>query len=988
MNLFKKFRSALSRCLEPKRNKNGSSLAFVMVVGAVLVIWVLCIMPLMTAVGTNGIAMSGSYSDYLQSRSAIEFCKSELEHIVLTGAPYTFCVVRDNDGIYTAIPKRGTANEITGAYDQYINYDPANIDTNDTPLNNADGKLVVAICAVSSQRNEENAYPITITTYNDCQKGLTYNTTYTIRGNLLINPESYQQSQALPLSDFVLVDGKLGNKTIWNSNIHAIAAVDFKNVTNLATIFETLLPVGNEDQADAGEYPAVLKTTAYPSGVTKPNPLNGSEFILVSTSNNAVYVDGNSLKVERNFNITNYQNDPDNPSFDKYQWRLIQDGAKYKLYNIGTKKYLLEDSTWYVLYTKYEYKLTDRINNATQFSITINKGETTIQADRYLSITASTVEPVSSRTFLHIVPKTSSANAGHAGNPVDSIMQGSSLYFMGRNSGSLLYDEFSIDTCGVNIHLKTDLLVLRHGIKGNGQVIVTPYSSDLNYDSSQADTLLFAVNSFENASGFVFNARTFYWIPAGTDINKMTSTPNNRPPLALDDEDHFEKLKFLLRKGDYPEINMDIAYVDREQTGESENGPIYGNKFDDDQLAHIVSGETIGWTDDGEMVAGNDRNFGNRNEGFDSTNRKFIVCAYVSSIENAKIQRTANRIMLVAEETLERGSKSKTLSVPNNLQFTCRYFSISADYIIQTGTDNYLRIKNLGQDKTFVDLIISFLGLQKYSSKTMQVEFEQTTRIQQREGQLLSPVKPAGIYRVEHPDLDDDSLEGIDLFQTYATSDYTAPELIVKYTNDDIKTLLTNWLSANSRIVERYVSVGAGNTMELTVESRLSSKLTLYTNYISFKNDVVRYKLEGNWLSEGIFINSQERGYAEEYAGFFGGGSAESYNGTIIHIAANDEYTTRQENGIYINGTFLSAGFYYIPASKNGTNITELAKLPEGVFGTFDDIDMIHRINPADLPKYSIYINPDGTMSNAYVDTGLIGNSDLGESGFSGGNVG
>ena len=53
-----------------------------------------------------------------------------------------------------------------------------------------------------------------------------------------------------------------------------------------------------------------------------------------------------------------------------------------------------------------------------------------------------------------------------------------------------------------------------------------------------------------------------------------------------------------------------------------------------------------------------------------------------------------------------------------------------------------------------------------------------------------------------------------------------------------------------------------------------------------------------------------------------------------------------------------------------------------------NDTDKIHRINPADLYRYSIYIKPDGTMSNEYVDTGLIGNGDLGESGFSGGNLG
>jgi hypothetical protein len=73
--------------------------------------------------------------------------------------------------------------------------------------------------------------------------------------------------------------------------------------------------------------------------------------------------------------------------------------------------------------------------------------------------------------------------------------------------------------------------------------------------------------------------------------------------------------------------------------------------------------------------------------------------------------------MLAAEETLEGGYESKTLRVTNNLQFTCRYISISADYIIQNGNNNFFKIKNLGQDKTFINLILDFFGINKYSSK-------------------------------------------------------------------------------------------------------------------------------------------------------------------------------------------------------------------------------------------------------------------------------
>ena len=84
-----------------KPGKAGSSLALVMMIGAALVIWVMCIMPLMTTTGTTAIQTEEKYDDYLESRSSIEYCKSELERMVNIDkkVPSTFAVVK-NVGLF------------------------------------------------------------------------------------------------------------------------------------------------------------------------------------------------------------------------------------------------------------------------------------------------------------------------------------------------------------------------------------------------------------------------------------------------------------------------------------------------------------------------------------------------------------------------------------------------------------------------------------------------------------------------------------------------------------------------------------------------------------------------------------------------------------------------------------------------------------------------------------------------------------------------
>jgi len=547
---------------------------------------------------------------------------------------------------------------------------------------------------------------------------------------------------------------------------------------------------------------------------------------------------------------------------------------------------------------------------------------------------------------------------------------------------------------------------MRHGINGDGSVYIYPYSNEQNYDESAADTLFFPVNDMKNAANFEFKACTFYWIPAGTDINYATAEDlnfENRPPLSLNVDADYDQLKFLLRKGDYPEINMDIAYIDRENKADRVNANGTPNN---EQLAHIVSGETIGWTESGVLDNKTDKNSSNDNQ-----NRQFVVCAYVTSVKSVAINRTANRILIACEETDANGVKSYTLNVRNNISFTCRYFSIYADNVVQSKTSASFTVHNLGKDGSFIESIKKALGLTQYYSKSLQIDFERGTEILP-----IGSVIPAQIYRVNE--------NSWNFF-----SAFDPQPLMVTYTNTELKQDLSG-ASNDIRIVDRYTTLTKGQDANLEIKAVGECHLQLFTNYLYIDNSVNSYifsniEFESGWVDAildallgykaDFLVNSQESGYKSEYLGFFTKNSVESYSGTIIYIApdvgknledANSgidiveneleaeiiwhfiipEVKTKLVNTVK---THIPSGFYYIPASDEGTSLKVLADIPSGVYGTINDTDKVHRINPNDLSKYSVYINKEtGAMSDAFVDTGLIGNSDLGESGFSGGNMG
>ena len=150
-----------------RRGKKGASLALVMIVGALLVIWVMCIMPLMSTTGTVAYDTQASLLSYLDNRSAIEYCKSELIYMAQTEVPSTFAVMNDGTGKYFAKHKKSSGiviNDATG-YQLYVS-SPTDNDLNDVPQTSAEGNQVAAICAV--QYNTLTfKYDIIISTYTD-----------------------------------------------------------------------------------------------------------------------------------------------------------------------------------------------------------------------------------------------------------------------------------------------------------------------------------------------------------------------------------------------------------------------------------------------------------------------------------------------------------------------------------------------------------------------------------------------------------------------------------------------------------------------------------------------------------------------------------------------------------------------------------------------------------------------------------------------------
>lgn len=295
MKQFKQLFTRLRR--KPRReDKRGSTMALVMIITSALVIWVTCLAPLMSSTGIAALKVQNGYTDYLDSRSAIEYAKSELIYICSNGEPYTFAVIQVdpdyNDGEpYAVLPKITKQTEDSqgfvsgsspqpenkdlpipdrfGGYGYYVSYDTTEIkdSSNDSPDLDKGGHQVVAICTVTAAESSDSKYNIVITSYVNGEKSLVLKVPYTHIGTLWINPESYRKFQALPLNDYVLVNGNLGGSIMWtHEEIYGKIGTNKYGFPIYGYIpYEILKPYDidpKDDYATSLKYPALFKGTA------------------------------------------------------------------------------------------------------------------------------------------------------------------------------------------------------------------------------------------------------------------------------------------------------------------------------------------------------------------------------------------------------------------------------------------------------------------------------------------------------------------------------------------------------------------------------------------------------------------------------------------------------------------------------------------------------------------------------------------------------
>lgn len=386
-----------------------------------------------------------------------------------------------------------------------------------------------------------------------------------------------------------------------------------------------------------------------------------------------------------------------------------------------------------------------------------------------------------------------------------------------------------------------------------------------------------------------------------------------------------EYVKNLFRLGVFPEVNLDIAYADRAQ------------------LSRIINSETIGWTDDG-ILAGSSN----------SSNPGYAITAYVTGM-NGEVSYKANRVLIAG-----KCAGVNALNVTSDLAFTTRYLSVDAEQIEGSGTK--FMLYNLAQDQGFVQWISNALGLTNYSSKSLQMDYERPTMIISDAGTITMPTQ---ICRYDHG--------------TNLLGNATNMSLMAEYTTSEIENLFENGfissiLGSTVKTVDRYVSLKADNASDtIDIDSWLSgSQLDIYANYVYVDSSVKKINMSSWFGGNDIRVSSQESGYTtQEYLGIFKGHSAETYTGTILYFSGSVQINLGRSTKT------VAPGFYWIQATDNGTSLAELADNPAD-----------HAIDPEELKAYSIYINPDGSLSNAYVDTGLLDNNSVGAGGFSGGSMG
>lgn len=530
-----------------------------------------------------------------------------------------------------------------------------------------------------------------------------------------------------------------------------------------------------------------------------------------------------------------------------------------------------------------------------------------------------------------------------------SVLKASSMYFMGYGDKGEC-----INTWGNTISLTADLVVLNGDIINGGQIYIKPYSTG---DNKPNNTLLFCTKDISINGVAVFKARQFYKIPADTNLADTAALLANLNSMKCEEttvvngETKFpDSIKNMFLFGTYPDVDLDIAYANKTQ------------------LASIISSETIGWTTDG-MLAKED---GTRNS-------KYVVCVYVEAI-TGDVDVSANRILLTAAPGAD---KAKVLNVGHNVNFRTRYMSLDADQIAQLNSDNSFILYNLGKDDNYLEEIAKALDISSYYSKTFQVDYERDTTIISKTAETVTHA--AQIYRY-----DGDADGKIYLFKG------DAPQaLISPYSAKEISNMFgDSWGSLalkETRIVERYMSIANSDNKSSAVEAwaLFSCLLDIYTNYIYVAPDVTTISMY-SWVYNDIRINSQENGYSStEYLWFFTSNSTEYYSGTLMYF--NGAKKVRVKEGLFKDWKeyTMPGGFYFIPAVEGGTSFIDVAIDVDKYYKDNNpNTNSKYCVDQDDLKNYAVFVDADGNIRDAFVDTGISdSNSANIIGGFSGGSV-
>ena len=526
----------------------------------------------------------------------------------------------------------------------------------------------------------------------------------------------------------------------------------------------------------------------------------------------------------------------------------------------------------------------------------------------------------------------------------NSVITGRSIYFMG--------DGYSIDTNGANVTITTDLLVLRNGIDGIrehsegvfNQVMVRPYTDN----ASRADyTLMFVVNGFSTAQAN-FETRTFYLVKEGTDIAGTAiaaagaADPAIRKIGAINDGSLPPEVREYFVYDEYPVLLADVAYANTSQ------------------LSRIVSGETMGWTKKGDLGAGTGAQYSSTSSS--TFNVEYAVCAYVDNIA-ANVEYSANRIMIATP------GSNYSLVIPGQITMHTRYLSIDA--ATMTGTKFIVKVLDEA-DSVLEKWLDKFLG-SNYNSKTLQVEYE-------RETVMPAKTMQANTYRYTN---------GSNLF-TDPTAN--AGDLVEEFKVDNVNRALSDSIAdliADTEIQERYIRFakdGGGDSLKVNTSFWfLHNNLYVYSNFVEFK-EVTSVQIGS---SNNLYLNTQEKGYDDnEYLGIFKDSSAESYHGVMLHCK-NPVTVTKGSTSVTI-----PKGMYFVKSAECGNFVTIAQKIAadeaaaDAAHASAEPYTYQYRVDAEWLAENAAYIDVDGVIQNAYVDSDILGGgAGSVQTGFTGGSM-